>query len=120
MTTVEPLFHRSIINTCLCLIQKESGVVGKIDVLRFSHRRCCIVVISHGILPPIIDRATRPVIMPKLDDDKVARLDGVDECREATFIGVGSCTAAGDGVVDDGDGEVLSQVLTPTCRTKTP
>lgn len=105
MTTVEPLYvyQRNDRSLILVSTQQKTRVVS-IDVLRLSHRRCRVITISHCVLPPVIDSAARTVIVPKLDDYEVARLDGVDECREAAFVGIRACAAAGDCVVDDRDG----------------
>lgn len=51
--------------------------------------------------------------MPKLDDDDVVGLDGVDNVGEATFDGVGARAAATNSLVDDSCSQRVREVSPP-------
>lgn len=51
--------------------------------------------------------------MPEADDDDVVGDNEALDLGEAAFVGEAAGGAAGDGLVDDRDGEVLGEVLAP-------
>ena len=65
------------------------------------------------VLPPIVHRARRPIIVAELDDHIVALRRLANEGIEAALVSVRAGRASANGVVRDRDAEVLSEIFAP-------
>lgn len=68
---------------------------------------------THGAAVVIGAVGAADVVVAKLNDNNVAGLDQVGHLGKAALVGEGARRAAADGLVDDGDVDVLGNVLAP-------
>lgn len=60
------------------------------------------------------EAAAAAVVVAELDDDEVAGRERRFDGREAPLVGEGARAAAGEGAVDDGEGERVLEVVAPS------